>query len=37
MEKIASLCKKEKPILLDIKGLFQPAAARKLGINYWRL
>lgn len=37
LEKIASLCRKEKPIVLDIKGLFQTAEARRTGINYWRL
>jgi len=37
IEKVASLCRKSRPILLDIKAVFEPAQAQSLGINYWRL
>ena len=37
IEKIASLCRKSRPILLDIKAVFEPGQAKSLGINYWRL
>jgi UDP-N-acetyl-D-glucosamine/UDP-N-acetyl-D-galactosamine dehydrogenase len=31
------MCRNEKPIVIDIKGIFNPAEAEKLGIRYWRL
>jgi UDP-N-acetyl-D-galactosamine dehydrogenase len=34
---IAGLCRKDRPILIDIKAVFEPQHARSLGINYWRL
>jgi UDP-N-acetyl-D-glucosamine/UDP-N-acetyl-D-galactosamine dehydrogenase len=34
---IAALCRKDCPILIDIKSVFEPEPARKLGIHYWRL
>ncbi len=37
IEKVASLCRKNRPILLDIKAVFEPGQAKSLGINYWRL
>jgi UDP-N-acetyl-D-galactosamine dehydrogenase len=37
LEKIASLCRKNRAILLDIKSVFNPAQAKSLGIEYWRL
>lgn len=37
LEKVASLCRKSRPILLDIKAVFEPAQAKTMGINYWRL
>lgn len=37
LKKIAALCRKDHPILLDIKAVFEPDQARSLGINYWRL
>lgn len=35
--KVASLCRKSRPILLDIKAVFEPVQAKALGIHYWRL
>jgi UDP-N-acetyl-D-galactosamine dehydrogenase len=35
--RIASLCRKGHPILLDIKAIFEPETANSIGINYWRL
>ena len=37
LEKIASLCRKSRAILLDVKSVFEPAQAQSLGIAYWRL
>ena len=37
LKKIAALCRKERPIMIDIKAMFEPQDARILGINYWRL
>jgi len=37
IERISSLCRKGRSILLDIKTVFTPDQARSLGINYWRL
>jgi hypothetical protein len=37
LKKIATLCRKECPILIDIKAMFEPEKARALGISYWRL
>lgn len=37
IEKISSLCRKGRSILLDIKTVFTPDQARALGITYWRL
>lgn len=35
--RIAGLCRKNSPLLLDIKAVFEPAKAKSSGINYWRL
>lgn len=37
LSRIAGLCRKNFPILLDIKAIFEPEKARSSGINYWRL
>ncbi len=37
LAKIASLCCKGRPVVLDIKAVFEPQAATDMGINYWRL
>ncbi len=37
LKKIIGLCRKESPIMIDIKAMFDPVKARALGINYWRL
>lgn len=37
LTRIAALCRKGCPILIDIKAVFEPQQARSLGINYWRL
>ncbi|MRR17097.1 MAG: nucleotide sugar dehydrogenase [Deltaproteobacteria bacterium] len=37
IEKISSLCRRGRAILLDIKTVFTPDQARALGITYWRL
>ncbi len=37
LKEIAALCCKGRPILLDIKSVFDPDQARYLGIHYWRL
>lgn len=38
LEKLASFCEKSStPILIDIKGAFEPNAASDKGIKYWRL
>lgn len=38
LEKIASMCKKgATPVLMDLRGVFEPKMASKLGIRYWRL
>ncbi len=37
LKKIAALCSKECPIMIDIKAMFEPSKARTLGISYWRL
>ncbi len=34
---MAALCRKDKPIVLDIKGIFDPNAASKAVGSYWRL
>jgi UDP-N-acetyl-D-galactosamine dehydrogenase len=37
LTRIASLCRKDCPILIDIKAIFEPETARSKGFNYWRL
>ena len=37
IEKISAFCRKNRPILLDVKAVFDPQQAQALGINYWRL
>jgi UDP-N-acetyl-D-galactosamine dehydrogenase len=37
LTRIAALCRKGCPILIDIKAVFEPHRARSLGIHYWRL
>jgi UDP-N-acetyl-D-galactosamine dehydrogenase len=34
---IAGLCRKGRPIVVDVKAIFDPEEARRLGIRYWRL
>ena len=34
---IAGLCADSNPLVIDVKGCFSPAEARKLNITYWRL
>ena len=34
---IADLCCHDQPIIVDVKAIFAPQEARKLGILYWRL
>ena len=34
---IAGLCHNGRPIILDVKALFDPEEARNLAIHYWRL
>ena len=34
---IAGLCRKGRPIVVDVKAIFDPEEARRLGIHYWRL
>lgn len=37
LEKIVGLCRREGPILVDLKGGFSPLEAEALGVTYWRL
>jgi UDP-N-acetyl-D-galactosamine dehydrogenase len=37
LARIADLCPNGNPILVDVKGAFEPAAAAQAGIAYWRL
>jgi hypothetical protein len=37
LKNIIRLCRKENPIMIDIKAMFEPEKARVLGISYWRL
>ncbi|MDL1969160.1 MAG: nucleotide sugar dehydrogenase [Deltaproteobacteria bacterium] len=37
LSKIAGLCTKGVPLIMDLKGAFSIAEAKELGINYWRL
>jgi UDP-N-acetyl-D-galactosamine dehydrogenase len=37
LERIAGMCKGEKPLIIDVKSAFNPREAEKLGIGYWRL
>lgn len=37
LARISGLCRKGRPILLDIKAIFEPETAGSTGINYWRL
>jgi UDP-N-acetyl-D-galactosamine dehydrogenase len=38
LEKIANLCRKDaNPVLMDLRGVFEPKMASRLGIRYWRL
>ena len=37
LENISALCRKGRPILLDIKAVFAPDQAKTLNIKYWRL
>ena len=34
---IAGLCRNGRPIVVDVKAIFDPEEARRLGIRYWRL
>ena len=37
LEKIAGLCANATPLVVDVKGGFNPAEARRKKIRYWRL
>ncbi|MFH1008458.1 MAG: nucleotide sugar dehydrogenase, partial [Candidatus Latescibacterota bacterium] len=37
IQTLLSWCRKSDPILIDIKGVFEPAQASELGFTYWRL
>jgi len=38
LDKLAGFCKKDAaPVIIDIKGVFEPQMATKQGIRYWRL
>jgi UDP-N-acetyl-D-galactosamine dehydrogenase len=37
LTRIAALCRKGCPMLIDIKAVFEPQQAHSLGIHYWRL
>lgn len=38
LDKLATFCKKDAaPVIIDIKGMFEPETATKRGIKYWRL
>ena len=37
LKKIIGLSRKDCPIMIDIKAMFDPEQARSLGIDYWRL
>jgi UDP-N-acetyl-D-galactosamine dehydrogenase len=37
LARIAALCPNGNPILVDVKGAFDPGAAAQAGIAYWRL
>ncbi len=37
LRKIISLCTDGAPLVIDIKGIFDPEEASRLGIPYWRL
>jgi UDP-N-acetyl-D-galactosamine dehydrogenase len=34
---MAGLCRNGRPIVVDVKAIFDPEEARRLGIRYWRL
>jgi UDP-N-acetyl-D-galactosamine dehydrogenase len=34
---MAGLCRSGRPIVVDVKAIFDPEEARRLGIHYWRL
>ncbi len=36
-DRIASMCRDGCPIVIDVKGIFNPSDAGKKGIRYWRL
>jgi UDP-N-acetyl-D-galactosamine dehydrogenase len=37
LSRIAGLCRNSEPILVDVKGAFEPREAKAAGIHYWRL
>jgi UDP-N-acetyl-D-galactosamine dehydrogenase len=37
LEGVAGLCGGNPPLVVDIKGMFDPAAARRAGVVFWRL
>ncbi len=37
LNKIAALCRKGSPILIDVKGVLDAEKAQSMGIQYWRL
>ena len=38
LDKLAGFCRKgSTPVVMDLKGMFEPEMAVKLGIKYWRL
>lgn len=34
---VAALCRPDRPIIIDVKAIFDPAEAKRLGIRLWRL
>lgn len=38
LDQLTAFCKKgAPPVIIDIKGMFEPETAIKQGIKYWRL
>jgi UDP-N-acetyl-D-galactosamine dehydrogenase len=37
LEGVAGLCSGNPPLVVDIKGIFDPVAARRAGVVFWRL
>ena len=37
LQRIAAMCGDDRPMVVDLKGIFSPESAESLGITYWRL